>query len=165
MKSMMKKTAITLMALLFATTLFYGQASAAPTRVGNIEIHKPWVRAVPPTSKTSAAYMGILNHADSDDHLVSAESDIAKAVELHNVRKKDGMMEMYQVKSIGIPAKGKQKLRPGSYHVMLIGLNRQPKEGEIIEVKLNFMHAGSVTIKAPVKKGGMMKKMMMHNMQ
>jgi copper(I)-binding protein len=48
---------------------------------------------------------------------------------------------------------------------MLIGLNRQPKEGEIIEVKLNFMHAGSVTIKAPVKKGGMMKKMMMHNMQ
>ncbi len=159
--SLFKKLSITLVGLLFALTSFYGQAYAEPIRIGDIEIHKPWVRAVPPTSKTSATYMGILNHADTDDHLVSAESDIAKAVELHNVRKKDGMMEMYQVKSIGIPAKGKQRLKPGSYHVMLIGLNRQPKEGEEVEIKLNFMHAGSVTIKAPVKKGGMM----MHKMQ
>jgi copper(I)-binding protein len=135
-----------------AAEMHQGHASAG------IEVHKAWVRAVPPTSKMSAAYMMLHNNSGDDDHLVSAESDVAKTVELHNVRKKGEMMEMYQVKSIGIPAKGKSELKPGSYHVMLIGLNRPLKEGDEVELTLNFMHAGAVKVKAPVKMGGMMMK-------
>ncbi|MGM0593969.1 MAG: copper chaperone PCu(A)C [Pseudomonadota bacterium] len=121
-----------------------------------VMVHNAWVRAVPPTAKMSAAYMELKNTTGDDDHLVSAESDVAKNVELHNVRKKEGMMEMYQVKSIGVPSKGSQALKPGSYHVMLIGLNRPLKAGDEVELTLNFMHAGAVTIKAPVQEGGMM---------
>jgi copper(I)-binding protein len=119
-------------------------------------VHEAWVRAVPPTSKMSAAYMVLHNNTGADDHLVSAESDVAKAVELHNVRKTDGMMEMYQVKSIGIPAGGSQELKPGAYHVMLIGLKKPLKAGDMVTLTLNFMHAGAVTLKAPVQEGGMM---------
>ena len=88
--------------------------------------------------------------------MTSAESDVAENVELHNVRKKDEMMEMYQVKSIGIDAMGKRELKPGSYHVMLIGLKQPLKAGEEVEVTLNFMHAGAIKVKAPVQEGGMM---------
>ncbi len=118
-------------------------------------VHEAWVRAVPPTSKMSAAYMMLHNNTADDDHLVSAESDAAQTVELHNVRKKEDMMEMYQVKSIGIPAGASQALKPGAYHIMLIGLKKPLKAGDEVELTLNFMHAGAITIKAPVKEGGM----------
>jgi hypothetical protein len=78
------------------------------------------------------------------------------------VRKKGEMMEMYQVKSIGVPAKGRQALKPGAYHIMLIGLNRPLQPGDEVELTLNFMHAGAVKIKAPVREGGMMKPGMKH---
>lgn len=160
----MNKITAALTTALLGLSLFAGNAYAGSHGGDNMEammVHKAWVRAVPPTSKMSAAYMVLNNGTAEDDHLVSADSDVAKNVELHNVRKKDGMMEMYQVKSIGIPAKGSQELKPGSYHVMLIGLKRPLKAGDEVELTLNFMHAGAITIKAPVQEGGMM----MHNMK
>ena len=145
--------------LLGVALLFSTNAVAQEHEGGDIEgiqPHNAWVRAVPPSSKMSAAYMVLRNNTAEDDHLVSAESDIADSVELHNVRKKGDMMEMYQVKSIGIPAKGERELKPGSYHIMLIGLTRPLRAGDEVELTLNFMHAGAVKIKAPVKEGGKM---------
>ena len=54
----------------------------------NIMVHNPWVRAVPPVSKTSAAYMILMNHGDKDDQLLSVKSSIAKVVEIHMLKKK-----------------------------------------------------------------------------
>jgi hypothetical protein len=159
------------LAPLFASPILIGMAlfsgiTAAEMHEGQemkaLQVHGAWVRAVPPTSRTSAAYMVLNNNTADDDHLVSAESDVATNVELHNVRKKGEMMEMYQVKSIGVPAKGRQELKPGAYHIMLIGLNRPLQPGDEVELTLNFMHAGAVTVKAPVREGGMMKPGMKH---
>ena len=153
-----------LMPSLLGISLLAGNASAEMkmdmdhSKEGML-VHKAWVRAVPPTSKMSAAYMILHNNTMDADHLVSAESDVANSVELHNVRKKDEMMEMYQVKSIGIDAMGRRDLKPGSYHVMLIGLKKPLKAGDEVELTLNFMHAGAIKIKAPVKMGGMMNNM------
>lgn len=155
----------TLMQLFFSSLLglsLIGGTATADMHMGHnkeaVQIHKAWVRAVPPTSKMSAAYMMLHNNTMEDDHLVSAESDVAKTVELHNVRKKGAMMEMYQVKSIGIPSKGMSALKPGSYHIMLIGLKKPLMVGDEVELTLNFMHAGAIKLKVPVKEGGMMMK-------
>ena len=78
-----------------------------------IMIHNPWVRAVPPVSETSAAYMMLMNHGDKDDQLLSVKSSIAKVVEIHNVKKENGMMKMYPVKFVEIPAGKTQELKPG----------------------------------------------------
>ncbi|QEP44865.1 copper chaperone PCu(A)C [Ectothiorhodospiraceae bacterium BW-2] len=122
-----------------------------------VSIQHGWVRAVPPTSRMSAAYMQLQNHATEEDHLVSATSDVAKVVELHNVRKHSGMMEMYQVKSIGISGGSTTELKPGSYHIMLIDLVKPLKVGDQISLTLNFMNGGAQTITLPVKEGGMMR--------
>lgn len=118
-----------------------------------IEIHNPWVRAVPPASKTSAAYMVIKNKNNQDDLLISAEASISKVVELHNVRMKGNMKEMYQVENIAIPANGSTVLKRGSFHVMFIDLVQPLQVGDMVEITLHFKHAGSVKIKAPVKEG------------
>ena len=148
---------------LLGLSLFAGSAAADSHGhkghdMSGIQVHKAWVRAVPPSSKMSAAYMMLHNNSTAEDHLVSAESNVAKVVELHNVRRKGEMMEMYQVKNIGIDANGKRELLPGSYHVMLIGLKQPLKVGDEVELTLNFMHAGAVKVKAPVKESGMMMK-------
>ena len=127
-----------------------------------IHAHGAWVRAVPPVSHMSAAYLTLINHGDKDDQLLSVETELAKVAELHNVKKKDGMMSMFPVPFVPVPAEGEQNLKPGSYHIMLINLNKTPKLGEEYELVLNFKNAGIVKTSAAVKEGGSMQKMEKH---
>ena len=128
-----------------------------------IHVHGAWVRAVPPVSHMSAAYLTLINHGDKDDQLLSVETELAKVAELHNVKKKDGMMSMFPVPFVPVPAGGEQNLKPGSYHIMLINLNKTPKLGEEYELVLNFKNAGIVKTSASVKEGGSMQKMEKHD--
>ena len=129
----------------------------------DIMVHNPWVRAVPPVSETSAAYMILMNHGDKDDQLLSVKSSIAKVVEIHNVKKENGMMKMYPVKFVEIPAGKTQELKPGGYHLMLIKLTKTLKVGQEIEFILYFKHSGMVKVIAPVKEGKPMKNEMNHD--
>ena len=128
-----------------------------------IMIHNPWVRAVPPVSETSAAYMMLMNHGDKDDQLLSVKSSIAKVVEIHNVKKENGVMKMFPVKFVEIPAGKTQELKPGGLHLMLMKLSKTLKVGEEIEFMLHFKHAGMVKVIAPVKEGMPMKHKMKHD--
>ena len=128
-----------------------------------IMVHNPWVRAVPPVSETSAAYMILMNHGDKDDQLLSVKSSIAKVVEIHNVKKEDGVMKMFPVKFVKIPAGKNQELKPGGYHLMLMKLTKTLKVGQEIEFILHFKHSGMVKVIAPVKEGEPMKHDMKHD--
>lgn len=145
--------------------------------VGNLEITNAWVRAaslpaagMPMSNATpgmggmegmemggvnSAAYMTIHNKSGEADQLIGAASDVAKAVELHNVKMENDVMKMFQVPAIDVPANGKAELKPGGFHVMLIGLNRDLKVGEKVKLTLNFQKAGSVTFEAEVREAPM----------
>ena len=129
----------------------------------NIMVHNPWVRAVPPVSETSAAYMMLMNHGDKDDQLLSVKSSVAKVVEIHNVKKENGVMKMFPVKFVEIPAGKTQELKPGSYHLMLMKLTKTLKVGQEIEFMLHFKHSGIVKVIAPVKEGVPMKHDMKHD--
>lgn len=100
----------------------------------------------------SAAYMLIQNGTDADDELIGADSDAAQAVELHlSQMKADGTMEMIQQQSIALPAGEKTELKPGSYHIMLIGLTRDLKSGDEISLTLKFKNRADITLTVLVK--------------
>lgn len=98
-----------------------------------------------------AMYMTIRNPSSTPDRLIKAQSDVSKVVELHNVAMKDGVMSMYPVEAIDIPANGEAVLKPGSFHVMLIGLNRDLVAGDTMTVTLTFEQAGEITLQAPIR--------------
>jgi periplasmic copper chaperone A len=100
---------------------------------------------------TSAVYLTIDNAGSQADALVSASSAAAKAVELHEVKNEGGTMKMRPVQKIPLPAGGKVELKPGGYHVMLIGLTRDLKPGETVPVTLVFEHGAQLKIDAAVK--------------
>lgn len=125
-----------------------------------IEVEDAYARATPPNLPNSAAFMTIENESDKNVALIKAESSVSNVVELHTHDMKNGVMKMYQVPQIDIKANSKTVLKPGGFHVMLIGLKQKPlKVGEHIDLKLYFSNDETITLQLPIKSvmGGMMK--------
>lgn len=139
-----------------------------------ITVTGAWARASSVTAAASAAYMTIENSGSGADALVGASSPAATTVEVHETvvmetpARSDGMgmgsptppassdaaggmLGMQPVARLQIPAGGSVELQPGSYHVMLIGLTRELRSGDTIEITLRFEHAGEIVISAPVR--------------
>lgn len=109
--------------------------------MGGMDMNKP----------TSAVYMKI-DGGGMKDKLVKAESAVAENVELHTVEMKDGVMQMRPVEGgIEVPAEGGVELKPGGFHVMLIGLKQELKPGEKFNVKLTFERAGVKEVTAEIR--------------
>lgn len=89
---------------------------------------------------TGAVFMTLKNDGRRPDTLIAAHADgIAEAVELHRTTEEDGVMKMQPVESgIEIPAQSEVVLKPGDYHMMLLGLKRDLKVGDTFTVTLSF---------------------------
>ena len=117
-----------------------------------VTVDSPYVRAIPPGQTISAAFMTLKNTSDSPVDLVKASSDIARNVELHEHLHESGMMKMRQVAKISIAANSETALKPGGYHIMLIGLKKAIKPDDVIDITLSFSDGSEQVIKAEVKK-------------
>jgi copper(I)-binding protein len=118
---------------------------------GSIEIDDAWVAAAPKNAPAMAMFMEIENESSRDVHLVSAEGKGFARIELHRTMPMDGMMKMVPQDSIPVPAKGKTELRPGDYHIMLIGPERVPDIGEMVMLDLVFDNGERVHVHAHVR--------------
>ena len=143
----MKKIVVLLAALLALP------AFAQDTTVGSITVAHPWARATPGAVKNSAAFM-MLDNKGVADKLVGVSGDVAKEIQIHSMITEAGVMKMREIKSLDIPANGKAELKPGGFHVMLIGLKDGLKEGEKFPLKLKFEKAGEVTVQFTAEKPG-----------
>lgn len=124
-----------------ATALMATSAFAA-----DVTVSKPWARASAGMAKAGAAFMTI-NNAGMEDTLVAAKGDVSKRVELHTHTMVDGVMKMRQVEGgVPVPAHGMQMLKPGSYHVMLMGLVAPLKEGTSFPLTLTFKSGAEVAV-------------------
>jgi periplasmic copper chaperone A len=137
---------------LAATCLLIAAASFAFAQDAPIHIEQPWSRATPGGASTGAVYLTIDNKSHDADRLLGASSDVADKSQIHEMKVVNGIMEMREVTGgLLVPAGGSAVLKPGSYHVMLIGLKKPLKEGETIPLTLDFEKAGKVTVTVPVR--------------
>lgn len=144
----MKKLVIftLMMAVLFGLV----SCGGSKTQTG-ITVTEAWVRNSPMMERAGAAYMVIENSGAADDKLLSVSSDISGLIELHETKDVGGKMEMAQVMEIVIPAGGQAELKPGGYHIMLMGMEQGLTAGQKVNFTLNFEKAGAVTVSAEVK--------------
>ncbi|WP_299316141.1 copper chaperone PCu(A)C [uncultured Halomonas sp.] len=131
-----------------------GQAALAeaPERADLLQIEEALVRAVPPVSTTTAAFMMLNNPGERDLAVVDARSPAAGITELHNHVDVDGVMQMRRVPEIAVPAGGSTELAPGGLHLMLIDLVAPLEEGEEVEITLVLESDETLTFSAPVKR-------------
>jgi len=127
-----------------------------------VKVTNPWVRVTAPSQTNDAAYMTI--SSASGDTLVKASvpTSVAKQTEMHKTTGSMGsggsgmssghsMTGMKPVSSIAIPAGKAVQLKPGGYHVMLIGLAKPVSAGQTVPVTLTFQKAGTVTVDAQAR--------------
>ena len=126
-----------------------GSTTSASTTSG-ISISDAWVRNPPISDQPGAAYLVIQNNGAADK-LLSVTSDIAQAIELHESMESNGMMQMSPVPNIPVPANSKVELKPGGFHMMLIGLTHPLKTGDNVQLTLNFEKAGKIPVTAEVR--------------
>ena len=107
-------------------------------------------------NRNTAAFMKINNNMDVDDTLYAVGSDLAKVVEIHETYKKENdMMGMRHIDYLVIPKNSLVELKPGSFHIMLIGLNEDLALDQNTNLKLFFRFNGEIEIEAKVKQNQM----------
>jgi len=104
-----------------------------------VTVTEAWARATVPAAKASGAFLQI--ESKTAARLVGVSSPVATA-ELHQMSMQDNRMAMAHVAAIDLPAGKAVQLAPGGYHVMLMGLKRQLKEGETVPLTLVVEGAG-----------------------
>ena len=144
--------------LLVLTLLGLRGAPGAVAQDAPVRRENPWVRRAPamPGAKPGAesnagGYVTIVNQGTSPDALVGASADVARRVELHETRNMSGMMMMEPVAKVEVAPGTRVELRPGSYHLMLIGLTRALTPGQTVTLTLRFERAGALTTRATVR--------------
>jgi copper(I)-binding protein len=142
---------VLVVSVVMLTVLALAACGGSGGTTGGITVSDAWARTSPMMERAGAAYMVLQNSGAAEDKLLSVESDVAKAIELHETKEMNGMMQMSPVPNISVPASGKAELKPGGLHVMLIGLNRELKAGDKVQLTLNFEKAGKVPVTAEVK--------------
>ena len=117
---------------------------------GLITVSKPRIRATAPGQAVSGAFMTLVNNSATSYALTSVSFSAAKTVEIHETSMNEGRMRMRKVDSIDIPANGSAELKPGSYHIMLIGLEKEMKAGTVETLTLTFSDDSQKTVEALV---------------
>ncbi|MCI7077335.1 copper chaperone PCu(A)C [Campylobacter sp.] len=117
----------------------------------DVEIDGAYARANIPNVPNSAAFFVIKNNSDKDIAITSANSDIAEKNELHTHIKENKMMKMMKIEKLVVPAKSSLELKSGGDHVMLMGLKKELKVGDEINLELSFSDGDKKSIKVPVK--------------
>lgn len=127
-----------------------------------IEIENVWSRPVTISAEgdsaqnlgyNGAVYLKLKNTGGASDRLIKAQTDVCSVTEIHESFIKDDRMMMEEVDGgIKIPAGGSAELKPGSYHLMLMGVKRSLSVGDSFAVQLKFEKSGIKTVYANIKK-------------
>ena len=101
-----------------------------------VTVTDPWVRATIAAQSATGAFMQLTSPADS--RLVEVRSSVAKIVEIHEMAMEGNIMRMRQVPGLELPAGRMVELKPGGYHVMMMGLKNGIKSGDKVPLTLVF---------------------------
>ena len=109
-------------------------ALLSATAHAQVTVKDAWVRATVAQQKATGAFMQLQSAQDAK--LISAQSPVAGVVEVHEMAMDGGVMKMRAVPSLALPAGKAVDLKPGGYHVMLMDLKGQVKDGDTVPVTL-----------------------------
>ncbi|MBW6400618.1 copper chaperone PCu(A)C [Roseomonas sp. HJA6] len=128
-------------------------AAAHDYTAGDIAIAHPWTRAAG-ANGNGAGFLRLTNNGSQPDRLISASSPIARTVELHTMTRDGDVMRMRPVEGIPIASGATVELRPGGFHIMMIGLTAPLQQGGRVPLTLRFEHAGTVQVELAVEAAG-----------
>jgi copper(I)-binding protein len=130
--------------------LILSQTLPAAAAAQGIQIVDAWSRPTPPGIDVGVAYFTIRN-TGRNDRLLRVSSPVAKSAELHVSAVKDGVMKMEGLASVEVGSGTPVSFEPSGRHVMLVGLKKPLRQGDVFPLTLTFANAGQVKTSVRVR--------------
>src|SRR5258706_7813922 len=99
-----------------------------------VTVKDAWVRGTVAAQTVTGAFMTVTSSEDAK--LVAARSPIAAMAEIHQSTMKDGVNRMDAAGAVALPAGKAVELKPGGYHVMLMGIAKPVAAGQKVPIVL-----------------------------
>ncbi|RYF96989.1 MAG: copper chaperone PCu(A)C, partial [Caulobacteraceae bacterium] len=124
---------------LTAFALLAGCSAGTPAPA-SVEVADATCRPAAPGRDVTGCYVTLT--ASRNDRLISAASPSARALQIHEMKSADGMMQMSELPDgMPLPAGETLRLAPGGNHIMLLGATGSLAAGGTVPVTLTFEHA------------------------
>jgi len=120
-------------------------------QAGGLKIGHPWARMTAPGQPSGGAFVKLSNTGTAADRLVGGSTPVADHVELHSMSMEGNVMKMREVSAIDVPPGQTVELKPGAWHMMLIGLKVPLKAGDKVPMTLKFAKAGEVKVELKIE--------------
>jgi periplasmic copper chaperone A len=101
-----------------------------------VTVKDAWVRGTVAAQKTTGAFMTLTSTEDAK--VVAVRSPIAKEAEIHESMMHDGVAHMHPTEALALPSGKPVQLKPGGYHVMLMGLAKPVTAGDKVPITLTI---------------------------
>lgn len=133
-------------------TFFLMLVTAVPAFATELVLKDAWAR---PTlsvhNKNGVAYITLQNNTEKEDALIGVTTPLAQKAEVHEMFEDGSTLRMRHIKALAVPAGKAVELKPGGYHIMLLGINQKLKVGEAFPMRLSFKNAGYKNVTVQVK--------------
>jgi copper(I)-binding protein len=127
--------------------------AAATPAFAQLKVKDAWVRGTVAQQTATGAFMEL--SAAEDLKLVGVQSPIAGVAEIHEMKMDGGVMRMRPITALELPANRTVQLKPGGYHVMLMGLKQPLMDGATVPLTLTVEtrdgKRSTVEVSAPVR--------------
>jgi len=146
------------LAMLGLAALSLSAATGAPVaaQAATVTATDAWVREAPAGRAVTGMFLLLKNSGTTERSVLRGKADVGDTLELHEMKRENGMMRMSPVQSIAVPAGGETALRPGGYHLMLFGLKKPLVAGDTVRATLTLDDGSLVRVVAPVRAMGQM---------
>jgi copper(I)-binding protein len=124
------------------TLLIFFLSVAASLASAQVTVTDVWVRATVQGQKATGAFMNLT--AQKSTRLVGVKTEAASVAEIHEMKMENDVMRMKRVPFIDLPAGQTVALKPGGFHVMLMGLKEPLPADSHVQLTLLFEDANGV---------------------
>ena len=143
------KSAVVLLTVL-AVLGVIAPATAGEQRLDALVISDSWARATPGRVRNGVAFVTIQNRGRHADRLIAVSTPAAARAAFHTHVIKAGVMKMRSVAAVKVAADAITAMKPGGFHIMLMGLAAPLVESESFPLTLTFERAGTLTLEVTV---------------
>ena len=102
----------------------------------SVTVKDAWIRGTVQGQTATGAFMELT--AKTNARLIGVSTPLTKAAEVHNMKMENGVMKMFPVDGIDVPAGKTLRLASGGYHVMLMNLQKPLNPGDKVPLQLTF---------------------------
>lgn len=125
-------------------------ATAHEYDLKTLTIGHPWAPITHGNLATGVVYVTLVNDGKKADRLLKVRSPWAASAALHSTIKDGTVMGMRDIDSVAIPPGQTVEFKPGALHIMLLGLTRPLKDGDMLPLTVTLANEGEIKIEAMV---------------